>query len=77
MPRRLNNWNYRQVKKFLEENNFKLVDVTGSHHYFSGMVENVPRMATVPFHGSKSIKQGTMKSIIVQSGISKEVWFNW
>lgn len=77
MPKRLNNWNYRQVEKFLKEHNFILININGSHHYFSGIVDKIPRMVTVPFHGSTSIKNGTMKSIIIQSGIDKEVWFSF
>lgn len=75
MPRGIKNWNYRQVKKFLEDNHFVLTHTRGSHHYFGGNIDSVPRMVTVPFHGKKSIAPRTMSSIIAQSGIDKKVWF--
>ena len=74
MPRGLHNWNYKQVKNILMENNFVLINTRGSHHYFSGNVGGIPRTVTVPFHGNSSIKTGTVKSIIIQSGLEKEIF---
>ncbi len=75
MPRGINNWNYKQVEKFLINNNFRHIKSNGSHNYFVGTIDNIPRVVTVPFHGKKSIPNGTMKSIIIQSGILKDKWF--
>ncbi len=75
MPNRIKNWNYKEVKKFLENNSFILINTRGSHHYFSGNIDNLPRMVTVPFHGSSAILPRTMNSIISQSGIKKDIWF--
>jgi predicted RNA binding protein YcfA (HicA-like mRNA interferase family) len=75
MQNRIKNWTYREIKKFLEFNSFVLINTRGSHHYFSGNVEGVPRMVTVPFHGNSSVLPRTMSSIISQSGIKKEAWF--
>ncbi len=70
MPNFIKNWKYKQIKEFLNKNNFVIYNIRGSHHYFV----NGPRVVCVPFHSSKSIKPKTMLSIIKQSGILKEKW---
>ena len=59
----------------INKKGFMLVHSRGSHNYFSGNINNVPRMVTVPFHGSGVILPRTMKSIIAQSGIGQSEWF--
>ena len=75
MPRNINNWTYKDVVTFLRENNFVLNHTRGSHHYFTSVVNKILRHVCVPYHGSVAIKPRTMRSIIEQSGIEKEIWF--
>ena len=75
MPNNINNWSYKDVVTFLRENNFTLNHTRGSHNYFLGTVNKILRHVCVPYHGSISIKPRTMRSIIEQSGIAKEIWF--
>lgn len=71
MPRRIFNWTFTDVEKFLRKHNFKLGHVEGSHYYYVG---SGSRIVQVPFHGSKNLKPRTMKGIILQSGIPQDVW---
>lgn len=75
MPNNINNWNYNDVVRVLKEHGFNLNHTRGSHFYFVGTVNKMIKHVCVPYHGSVSIKPRTMKSIIDQSGISKEIWF--
>ena len=71
MPRRLFNWTFTDVEKFLKKHNFRLGHTEGSHYYYVG-----PRacIVQVPFHGSRPLKPRTLKGIIRQSGISQDIW---
>ncbi len=75
MPNNLNNWTYRDVIDVLKEYGFHLNHTRGSHHYFIGTVAKTLRQVCVPYHGSIAIKPRTMKGIMLQSGMSKEQWF--
>ena len=75
MPNRLNNWKYNDVVKFLKVHRFQLTHTRGSHYYFYGIHDKKGRQVCVPYHSSSSIKPRTMKSIILQSGISQKDWF--
>lgn len=72
MPRRYNNWTFKDVERFLKDNNFHLHHTNGSHYYY---VNKDMNMVCVPFHGKKAIKPRTVKGIILQSGIDKNEWF--
>lgn len=76
MPRRLFNWKFADVDKFLKEHSFKVDHrhTGGSHYYYHGYVEGILRIVHVPFHGSKVIKPKTISGIIKQSGILKKEW---
>lgn len=76
MSNNINNWTYNDIVSFLKEHSFKLNHTRGSHYYFVGVVGGILRHVTVQYHGGNvSIKPRTMKSIIVQSGINKDIWF--
>lgn len=77
MPNFSKNWTYKDIKNFLENSHFILINTRGSHHYFSGNIDGEPRMVTVPFHNQKSILPRTFNSIVRQSGIKKEKWFEY
>ncbi|MEK7148112.1 MAG: type II toxin-antitoxin system HicA family toxin [Patescibacteria group bacterium] len=74
MPRRLFNWRFADVDKFLREHNFHQSHSDSSHFFYYGICEGQVRIVCVPFHGSKTLKPKTLKGIISQSGISKEEW---
>lgn len=74
MPRGMNNWRFIDTKNILKEYNFRLNHIEGSHYFFVGTYGGQIRQVCVPFHGSKSIHPKTMKSIIRQSGIPKNLW---
>lgn len=71
MPNRYFNWHFEEVVSFLKKEGFVHLRTNGSHHnyYKSG------RMVTIQFHAGRVIKPRTIKSIILQSGIPKEKWF--
>ncbi|MFA6586044.1 MAG: type II toxin-antitoxin system HicA family toxin [Candidatus Paceibacterota bacterium] len=77
MLRGLHNWTFIEVTKFLKDRHFILNHIEGSHYLYIGSHKKIFRQVCVPFHGSKSIHPKTMKSVISQSGISKEDWLNW
>ncbi|MDD3940754.1 MAG: type II toxin-antitoxin system HicA family toxin [Candidatus Pacebacteria bacterium] len=72
MPNNKSNWTFKEVVKFLESNNFRLIHIKGSHYNYSGNCEGKVRLVSVPKH--KTIATGTMGGIIKQSGIPKEKW---
>ncbi|MHB8710185.1 MAG: type II toxin-antitoxin system HicA family toxin [Minisyncoccota bacterium] len=74
MARGLNNWIYNDVIDVLKEHKFILNHTRGSHYYFVGHYEGKFRQVCVPYHGSRTLKPRTLKGIILQSGISKDVW---
>jgi predicted RNA binding protein YcfA (HicA-like mRNA interferase family) len=45
--------------------------VVGSHHILAHP-DDPRRAVTVPFHGSKDLKAGTLRSIIRQAGLTVE-----
>lgn len=58
--------NGKEIIKILEKNGYQEVRVKGSHH----MLENMNgKTVTVPVHGKKDIKIGTLKSIEKKSGV--------
>ena len=74
MPRGLNNWNFNDVVRFLRDYGFRQNYTEGSHFYYTGSYSQKFRQVCVPFHGKKSIKPRTLKSIITQSGIPQKEW---
>lgn len=73
MPRRYNNWTFKDVERVLRDNGFHLHHTNGSHFYYLG---KSMQLVCVPFHGKAPIKPRTMKSIIVQSGLDTKEWFS-
>ena len=76
MPRRLFNWKFADVDRFLREHGFRIdhTHTDGSHYYYQRYVGGILRIVHVPFHGNKAIKPKTIKSIISQSSISQQEW---
>ena len=57
--------NGKQVIKALEGAGFQVLRVNGSHH----ILRSSDRKVTVPVHGTRDLKIGTLKSIERQSGV--------
>ncbi len=74
MTRSVFNWSYKDVKKILEKNGFRLNDIDSSHHFYVRFHDNRFFQVTVPFHTSKIFKPRTLKSMILQSGLDKSAW---
>jgi predicted RNA binding protein YcfA (HicA-like mRNA interferase family) len=51
---------------FLQRQGFTLIRVRGSHHF----MERAPHRTSVPVHGSRTLKTGTLRSILRDVGIS-------
>jgi predicted RNA binding protein YcfA (HicA-like mRNA interferase family) len=63
--------NARRVIRALERAGFVLDRVVGSHHVLT-VPSDPSRTVTVPFHGSRDLKPGTIRAIIKQAGFSVE-----
>jgi len=68
------NWTFNDVIKFLKKHNFSYSHTRGSHHFYVGKHNKKPRIACVPFHGSKALKPRVLKGIVKQSGIPLKIW---
>ena len=65
--------NARQVLRALQRAGFVVDRIVGSHHVLRHPA--VPhRVVTVPFHGPKDLKPGTLRAIIRQAGLSLEAF---
>jgi predicted RNA binding protein YcfA (HicA-like mRNA interferase family) len=51
----------------LERAGFAIVRVSGSHHR---LVHADGRAATVPVHGSKPLREGTLRNVLKQAGLT-------
>ncbi len=65
----------REIIKALSRKGFEIRNQTGSHVQMVGIREGGKRLVTVPDHGRKEIPPGTLLSILRQSGISREEFF--
>jgi predicted RNA binding protein YcfA (HicA-like mRNA interferase family) len=59
----------RQVLAALRQAGFVVDRISGSHHMLVH-VSDARRAVTVPFHGARSIKIGTLRGIIRQAGLT-------
>jgi len=63
--------NAKRVIRALERAGFVVERVVGSHHVLAHP-EDPTRAVTVPYHGSRDLKPGTIRSIIRQAGLTVE-----
>jgi predicted RNA binding protein YcfA (HicA-like mRNA interferase family) len=63
--------NARQVLAALRRAGFVVDRISGSHHMLVHASDD-RQTVTVPFHGARSIKTGTLRSIIRQAGLTVE-----
>ena len=61
----------RRVMRTLERAGFVLARVKGSHHVMEHR-DDPARTTTVPVHGSKTLRKGTLSSILKQAGLTLE-----
>jgi predicted RNA binding protein YcfA (HicA-like mRNA interferase family) len=61
----------RQVLRALERVGFIVDRVVGSHHILAHP-EDPRRAVTVPVHGARDLKPGTLRNIIRQAGLTIE-----
>jgi predicted RNA binding protein YcfA (HicA-like mRNA interferase family) len=47
---------------------FAVVRISGSHHILKK--EGLPNTVSVPVHGSRALKRGTLRGIVRQAGLS-------
>ena len=60
--------NGRQVIRALQRGGFVVVRIKGSHHVMEHPVDG--RTTTVPVHAGKSLRKGTLRSILKQAGLT-------
>lgn len=58
--------NSTKLIRLLEEDGWKQVRVSGSHHHFKHLVK--PGLVTVP-HPKKDLPAGTVNSVLKQAGL--------
>lgn len=51
----------REMVRFLERQGLRVTRVVGSHHF---MDDGIARRTSVPVHGHKEVKIGTLRSIL-------------
>ncbi len=59
----------RDVIRALQKAGFVVVRISGSHHRLVHP-DDAARAATVPVHGKKPLKRGTLQAILQQSGVT-------
>ena len=57
----------KKLCKILEENDWTLVRISGSHHVYTK--EGEEARIVVPIHGNKEIKIGLLKAILKTAGL--------
>lgn len=60
--------NGKEAIKAFEKKGFSVVRVSGSHHTMKKAGH--PYVLTVPVHGNKTIKKGTLRGLINAAGMS-------
>lgn len=63
--------NGRRVVRALIKAGFVLDRIVGSHHVMT-LSGDVMRTVSVPVHGNRDLKTGTLRSIVRQAGLTME-----
>lgn len=61
----------KELCKLLERNGWYLVRVHGSHHLYNKL--GSPVLISVPVHGNKPLKKGTLKALLQKAELSDTV----
>jgi len=76
MPhKKMSSLSSEDIEKILKKNNFRLSRQKGSHQQFVGYVKGRKRRVTV-IANQKSFAPRTLKSMILQSGLSEQEWLD-
>ena len=73
MSDRLPAVNARQVLQALRKAGFIVDRVSGSHHLLIHP-DDPARRVTVPFHGARTLKPGTLRNIVRQAGLTMDAF---
>lgn len=60
----------KRFAKVLEEHGWQLDRVNGSHHVYKALGGFAT--VTVPIHGNKDLKTGTLRALLRQTGMTEE-----
>ena len=60
----------KHLCKILETHGWVLQRIKGSHHIFAQ--DGSPNIVTVPVHGSRDLKQGTVRSILKTAELTED-----
>ena len=60
----------KKLCKVLESRGWSLKRIKSSHHIYSH--PNSENILTVPVHGNRDLKQGTLSSLLKAAGLSEE-----
>ena len=63
----------KEVEAVLKRNGFTLARSAGSHFHWVNRESR--KLITVPHHGNVKLQQGTLKSIVRQSGLSEREFY--
>ena len=58
-----------RVVRALQRGGFVIVRISGSHHRLVH-IDDPSRATTVPVHGAKTLRSGTMRNILRQTGLT-------
>jgi predicted RNA binding protein YcfA (HicA-like mRNA interferase family) len=59
----------RELIRALERTGFETVRISGSHHRLVH-ASDASRAVTIPVHGAKPLKRGTLQSVLRQAGLT-------
>jgi predicted RNA binding protein YcfA (HicA-like mRNA interferase family) len=60
----------KHLCKILEAHGWELQRIKGSHHIFAR--DGNPNIVTVPVHGNRDLKQGTVRSILRAADLTED-----
>jgi predicted RNA binding protein YcfA (HicA-like mRNA interferase family) len=61
----------KEFCRLLERNGWYLVRVHGSHHHYSKL--GAPVLISVPVHGNKPLKKGTLKALLQKADLLDKI----
>jgi predicted RNA binding protein YcfA (HicA-like mRNA interferase family) len=59
----------RELGRILQQHGWTLSRVTGSHHIYTKA--GIPAHLSVPVHGNKSLKAGTLRALLKAAGLTE------
>ena len=60
----------KQLCRILESRGWELKRVHGSHHIYTH--SDNPKILTVPVHGNKDLKKGTLSQLLKDAGLTEQ-----